>query len=84
MNARSGLTGGYVKTGIVVYQKEFMAGELRGKVTSIRLRCIKSGVSVIASMHGVDVGDKFVGLFDYLVRLSSNPVGKILEKRVLC
>ena len=36
MNARSGLTGGYVKTGIVVYQKQFSADGFRGKRVSIR------------------------------------------------
>lgn len=43
-------------------------------------RCIKSGVSVIASMHGTK-SDKFESLFDYLVKLSDRPTGKIVEER---
>ena len=47
-------------------------------------RCIKSGVSVIATMHGVNPSEKFVELFDCLIRLTDKPVGKILEMRELC
>ena len=41
-------------------------------------RCIKSGVGVIASMHGENFSE-FSSLFDYVIKLSTNPIGKILE-----
>ena len=51
MNARSGLTGGYVKTGIVVYQKEFTAEEFRGKRISIRFDGVASNAKVYINGH---------------------------------
>ena len=51
MNARSGLTGGYVKTGIVVYQKQFNASELRGKRVSIRFDGVASNAKVYVNGH---------------------------------
>lgn len=42
-------------------------------------RCIQSGVSVITSMHtGVSGCEEIMRLFDYCVKLSRKPVGKIL------
>ncbi|MBQ8408748.1 MAG: beta galactosidase jelly roll domain-containing protein [Clostridia bacterium] len=51
MNARSGLTGGYVKTGIVVYQKQFTASEFRGKVVNIRFDGVASHAKVYINGH---------------------------------
>ena len=51
MNARSGLTGGYVKTGIVVYQKQFTAEELRGKRVSIRFDGVARDAKVYINGH---------------------------------
>ena len=45
-------------------------------------RCIKSGVSVIASMHGMKF-DEMRGIFDYVIRLNDCPIGEILEERFL-
>ena len=44
--------------------------------------CIRSGVSIIASMHGNAFGE-FEQKFDYGIRLGQKPVGKILEARDL-
>ena len=51
MNARSGLTGGYVKTGIVVYQKQFTAEEFCGKRVSIRFDGVASNAKVYINGH---------------------------------
>ena len=62
MNARSGLTGGYVKTGIVVYQKEFMAGELRGTVQRLTHKTIDSNFSVfVAGLGNIDLTPDAIG-----------------------
>lgn len=45
-------------------------------------RCIKSGVAVVASMHGTKF-DEFERLFDYLIRLNDCPIGQIVEERCL-
>lgn len=41
-------------------------------------RCLKSGVSVITSMHGNYQQKDLINLFDYCVGLSSSPIGEIL------
>lgn len=51
MNARSGLTGGYVKTGIVVYQKQFSADGFRGKRVSIRFDGVARDAKVYINGH---------------------------------
>jgi beta-galactosidase len=51
MNARSGLTGGYVKTGIVVYQKQFPADGFRGKRVSIRFDGVARDAKVYINGH---------------------------------
>ena len=51
MNARSGLTGGYVKTGIVVYQKQFTAEEFRGRRVSIRFDGVARDAKVYINGH---------------------------------
>ena len=42
------------------------------------VRCINSGVSVIASMHGESMGE-FGRIFQYVIRLGNNPIGSIME-----
>ena len=42
------------------------------------VRCINSGVSVIASMHGESMGE-FGHVFQYVIRLGNNPIGGIKE-----
>ena len=51
MNAKSGLTGGYVKTGIVVYQKQFTSSEFSGKRVSIRFDGVASNAKVYINGH---------------------------------
>ena len=42
-------------------------------------RCIQSGVALITSMHaGITGFEEIAPLFDYCIKLSRNPVGKIL------
>lgn len=57
--------------------------ELYGEKDKLAIeRCIKSGVAVVASMHGNDIREN-VRFFDYLIRLSDRPIGKIMEEILL-
>ncbi len=44
-------------------------------------RCLKSGVSVITSMHGNYQQNDLAKLFDYCVGLSSSPIGEIVWEK---